>query len=340
MKKIGILLLAIFPFIAFCQKYEEAVMFYNLENLFDYQDDPQINDEEFLPESVRRWNANKFYTKVNQLSKVIIHAGGNKPPGIIGVCELENSQVLDELIYNSPLENFDYSYVHYESSDWRGIDVAILYKTNCFMPLFSEAIKLSFPDDTSKKSRDILYTKGVLFGVDTLHLFVNHWPSRYSGYMKTSGARNYAAQILKNRVDSILLSNDNSLIVIMGDMNDGPEDESLNEILDAKIVIEDDPNNLTLYNLVAASNPGEGTLKYQGKWQIFDHIIVNGQLLSEHSSLHVTDKEAIIFKPDYLLEDDKKFLGVKPYRTYIGFSYNKGFSDHLPVLIHIESNID
>jgi len=288
--------------------------------------------------SGRRWNSKKFYKKINQLAKVIIHAGGNSLPALIGVCEIENEKVLQELIYHSPLEHSNYKYLHYNSEDRRGIDVGLLYQPDLFLPLYSESISVLFPNDSIKRTRDILYAKGIFMQIDTLHVFVNHWPSRYSGYMQTSGYRNIVAKKLKFKIDSIFDKNDKSLIVVMGDLNDGPEDESLQDVLHALLSYDVNVFDSSLYNLTAISNPKGGTLKHQGKWQIFDHIIVNGVMLNHESNLFVSGK-AEIFKPEYLLEEDSKFLGMKPFRTYIGFNYNSGFSDHLPVLIRIEKRI-
>ncbi len=313
------------------------VAFYNVENLFDTHNDSLTKDEEYLPEGQRRWDNNKFYSKLNNIYKVLIGLGEWQPAAIVGLCEVENRHVLNKLIYNTPLKEIDYKIIHYESADRRGIDVALLYRTSLFEPDTSYTIKVNFASNPKSRTRDILYVKGVLGGVDTLHVLINHWPSRYGGYMASEFKRIDAAKTLKKVTDSISQTDSGARIIIIGDFNDGPLSESIQTIIKAQI----DTIHLRedgLYNLMTVSSGmgSKGTLKYQGNWEVFDQIIVSGSLLMERGRLQVTSDGARIYTSGYLLVDDEKYTGLKPYRTFNGMKYQGGFSDHLPVFIDLQ----
>jgi hypothetical protein len=314
------------------------VMFYNVENLFDIYDDSLTRDEEFTPEGERRWNNRRFYNKLNNIYKVIMAVGQWEPPSIIGLCEIENRLVLDKLIYETPLKNFGYRIIHHESPDRRGIDVALLYREEHFIPFHHEAVAVTFSNDTARKTRDILYVKGLVFDKEMIHLFVNHWPSRYGGYMVSKPSRKTAALKLRQKTDSLLNINPNLNIIIMGDFNDNPDDESLQDVLLAA-----NPGNSIsngeLFNLMKLfNNNNTGTLKYRESWDIFDQFIVSGTLLQPDAKILIRDFKAEIFAPDFLFEDDKAYFGKRPFRTYTGFKYSGGYSDHLPVYIDLMNN--
>ncbi len=203
------------------QKFRVA--FYNTENLFDIYNDSLTNDDEFTPEGFRHWDNYRFFNKLNNLYKVIVGIGEWNPPMIVGLCEVENEFVLKKLIYNTPLKNFDYNFIHFESPDHRGIDVAMLYRKSEFHPVTYQPFRIYFPDDTASSTRDILYVKGTIGDSDTLHVFVNHWPSRYGGYLVSKPKRAWVAEVLKSKTDSILGQNPSANILIMGDFNDSPE---------------------------------------------------------------------------------------------------------------------
>lgn len=327
------------PIYVFSQDSESArIMFYNVENLFDIKDDSLKNDNEFLPDSDRHWDNNKFYTKLNNIYKIIIGVGEWEPPAIVGLCEIENRYVLNKLVYDTPLNKFNYKIVHYESPDRRGIDVAMIYRPDFFTVDTSLAISINFPFDADSRTRDILYVRGRLNSLDTIHVFVNHWPSRYGGYLETQPKRNFVAGTLKLFTDSLLILNPKSSIIIMGDLNDDPTDESLVKYLGAKSdTLQKDVRKL--YNLMTIRDwtDPQGTLKYQGNWNIFDQIIVSGNLIWNDSKIIIGQEGAQVFVPDFLFEDDTKYLGKKPFRTYIGFRYNDGYSDHLPVFVDLIS---
>jgi predicted extracellular nuclease len=312
------------------------IMFYNCENFFDTYNDSLTSDEEFLPGGERHWTNNRFYKKLQNTFKVIMAVGGGETPAIVGLSEIENRFVLEKLVFDTPLKNFVYRIIHHESPDRRGIDVGLLYRKSCFTPLHDEAIRIPFADDTASRTRDILYAKGLLENGDTLHVFVNHWPSRYGGYMPTLGKRNFVAGVLKKRTDSLFLKNPEALIVIMGDFNDDPADESISRVLKAG-----DPVNKSAVNqlydlmLVKPEDWPFGTLKYRESWNTFDQLIVSEELLDDSSSVHLSGRGAHIFHDAFLLEPDDAFLGQRPFRTYNGFKYSGGFSDHLPVYIDL-----
>ncbi|MCF8365915.1 MAG: endonuclease [Bacteroidales bacterium] len=310
------------------------VMFYNVENLFDIYDDSLKRDEEFTPDGERHWTNRKFYDKINKVYKVIAAVGEWNPPALVGMCELENRFVLEKLIDETPLKKYDYRIVHHESPDRRGIDVGLIYRPTMFELFYHKAIPVVFADDTAYKTRDILYVKGLLGGKDMLHIFINHWPSRYGGYLSTVNRRNQAAEILKQKTDSLLMANPKTAIVIMGDFNDGPEDESFAKVIGATAP-DGDINLQGYYNLTLTKQESwnNGTLKYRENWDIFDQIVVSGSVLLPGPGIKATGNKATIFHAPFLLEDDNTFLDVKPFRTFTGFKYNGGYSDHLPVYI-------
>lgn len=308
------------------------VMFYNVENLFDIHDDNATNDEEFLPEGEKKWTQEKFYKKLNNIYRVILHCGEWNPPALVGLCEVENRLVLEKLVFDTPLEKFDYRVIHFDSPDRRGIDVALLYRSSSFQPDTAYPLTVRFPFDTAGRTRDILYVKGKVGNMEEVHIFVNHWPSRYGGYQATVEKRKQAARVLRGAVDSLLALNPEAAIIIMGDLNDGPLDESL------AVLVEPDADSAgihtgSLTNLTATYEYMDktGTLKYKENWDVFDQLIVSKSLMSGDLGLKVTPSGAIIFRPHYLLTDDEKYLGEKPFRTYAGYKYLGGFSDHLPV---------
>ncbi len=309
-------------------------MFYNVENLFDTIENPEANDEEFLPGEARNWNSYRYYQKKNRIYKTIMAAGGWRPPELIGLCEIENETVLEELLWNTPFSKFEYKYIHKNSPDHRGIDVALLYDPERFFPVSERFIRLKLPDEFSS-TREILYTKGHTKQNDTLHVFVNHWPSKYGGAVKSQPKRNIAAKTLKTVTDSILKKERRAKLIITGDFNDGPTSESIKAFLK----VDTPGDSIINQNLYSLSehwlNEAYGTYKYQGQWSVIDQFIVSGSLLKNGNELKTSVENAHIFTPDFLLEKDEKYIGKKPYRTYIGFRYNDGFSDHLPIILDL-----
>ncbi len=317
------------------------VLFYNVENLFDTQDDSLKNDEEFLPEGDRFWNNNKYYTKLNNIYKVIVAVGQWNPPAVIGLCEIENRKVLNDLVYNTPLNKYEYQIIHKESPDRRGIDVGLLYRKELFNPIAQEFISIHFPDKPENKTRDILYVKGVANQTDTLHVFINHWPSRWGGQLESEHRRIFVASVLKAKTDSIFKTKPESNIIITGDFNDYPDNKSIYSTLNASNDF-DTIDIQNLYNLSSSLSKSTniGTHKYQGEWGILDQFIVSGNLLNNQNKVFTTLDDINIFNADFLLEPDEGYFGYKPKRTFIGYKYNGGFSDHLPtyLILHFNKN--
>lgn len=309
------------------------IVTYNVENLFDVVDDPDKEDNEFLPLSVKRWDEAKYWRKQGNTAKAILAVGGVQPADIIGLCEIENKLVLQDLTQNSPLKNAGYLYIHQESADKRGVDVALLYRPETFQVVSWKAIPVRLPPD-GQATRDILYVKGVLLQTDTIHVFVNHWPSRIGGVPKTEPLRNHVAKLLKEKSDSISRKNKQALIFILGDFNDDPTNMSIANMLQAGYSADD--NMKSLINLCYPMyKRSEGSLVHRDKidmrWCMFDQIIVSASIFWTVSKFKLAEKEATVFKAPFLLETDADGEPAKPIRTYQGPIYKGGFSDHLPV---------
>lgn len=311
---------------AAAQETTFKAMFYNVENLFDYFDDSTKNDNEFLPQSDKYWTKQRFQTKLSRIAKVIVALGEMQPPDIVGMCEVENSYCLFQMCNNSILSPLDYKYIHYESPDKRGIDVALLYRPELFEPISSHPIRIHNTSEGSLYTRDILYVKAFSESLkDTIHVFVNHWPSRRGGKAQSENKRTTAASRLRTVVDSILTITPSSNILIMGDFNDEPHNKSIVDVLNVDINATDFTSQL--FWIKDRFNPG--THKYQGHWAMLDNFFV-----SRH--LKELDPKTQIAQFEFLLKDDPRYVGSKPFRTYQAVRYMDGYSDHLPILLTIE----
>lgn len=315
-----------------------AIAFYNVENLFHPEDDPEKADDSFTPEGLNRWNYSRYYKKIHNIAKTILAMNDSIPPIMIGLAEVENDKTLKQLCFYSPLSNLEYDYIHYESPDNRGIDVALIYRKNEIEIIESRAIGIVFPFESSSKNRDVLYVVSRFPSGDTLHLFINHWTSRFGGYAATIPKRNHYAAVLRQKTDSLFEINKKSSIIIMGDFNDYPNDESLNTVLGAAH-FNDQHKETKLINLMSSFSHFQniGTHKYEDFWGCLDQIIVSTSLFSEEHSLQIVDRKAEIVVKEFLLEDDYKYGGVKPFRTYIGPKYRGGYSDHLPIMVKMKT---
>ena len=317
------------------------VAFWNMENFFDPFVDSTKAYNAFTEEGMQHWTKSRFYKKRNNMYKAILAMSENRPIGILGMCEVENEYVLSALFEQTPLKKHNYRWVHYEGPDKRGIDPAIVYSLDYFLLVESAVFPYYDPEDTAYHSRDILYVKFIDKQNDTLHIFVNHWPSRYSGELETVGSRSCSAAILRSKVDSIVAAAPEGYypkVIIMGDLNDCPTDPSVYDVLQARHPSEVEDG--CLVNLFGKPEGlgFEGTLKHQADWQIFDQIIVAPSLMDDKEGLHYQEGSARIFHVDFMLEDDETYHGKKLFRTYIGPRYFGGFSDHLPVYIDLVQN--
>lgn len=308
-----------------------AAMFWNVENLFDTRHDSLKKDQDFLPQSTRNWNYTKFKKKISQIARTIAAAHGWDPPVLIGLCEVENEFTMNTLMRHHSLASLGYRYILTESDDPRGIDVALMYRRDRFKLLHWTSIQASTPE---KPTRDILYACGRLIHGDTLDVFVAHFPSRRGGARNSEKHRIKVARKIKNFTDSIFRIRQQANILIMGDFNDQPDNRSVKEILCA-VSPPPNPHPDSLYHMLAnkANRTHTGTYKFQGEWNLLDHLIVSGSMLDQQSDFYTSESHASIIKLPFLLTQDEKFGGEKPFRTYNGMRYQGGYSDHLPVLI-------
>jgi len=308
------------------------VIFYNVENLFDTEDDSLSDDMEFLPGGVMRWNKTRYSNKLSALSKVIIAAGGWNPPAVAGLCEIENKRVLGDLVYGTALSAYGYGLIHEESPDTRGIDVCMIYRRDIVSVIDH---RLWLPENTKAEefhSRGVLYTKCVVYN-DTLHFLLNHWPSRRGGVLAGEALREGMALRVRHAVDSIYSSSGgNAKIIILGDFNCTPSDP-----LVSLLTVTGITGGCSLVNLSDKKMTDTGgTYRYQGTWEMIDQIIVSDDLLNSRKGLKTSPDQFRIFSPDFLLRDDSKYPGRIPFSTYRGYSYQGGFSDHLPVLLDLQ----
>jgi endonuclease/exonuclease/phosphatase family metal-dependent hydrolase len=314
------------------------ISFYNVENLYDLDNDSLFRDDDFTPEGSYHWTYGKYVKKVNNIAKVLIAMGEGEPPDIAAMAEVENDRVFQRFCYHSPLRKFNYSYVHFDAPYLRGVETGLLYRKDRLRIVHQEPIAVIFPFESATKNRDILYVVAETLQGDSLHLFINHWTSRYGGYGATVPKRNYYAQVLRHRVDSLLMLNPAAKIIIMGDFNDYPTDESVCKTLAACDIAKTDTASLynLMYRFLKMNNIG--THKHEDFWGCLDQIIVSPALLdSTVSGMHIENGEAHIFKEDFMVEPDEKYGGYKVFRTFLGPRYIGGYGDHLPVYIKLKT---
>ena len=315
-------------------KSKLQVAFYNVENLFDITDDPLTEDDEFTPYSAKEWNEERYRDKLDRLAKVLGGIGKGAPPTLIGLSEVENMQVLNDLIQLSPIPD-RYKAVHYDSPDIRGIDVGFLYDSELFTLIDHRKYGISFDFDPTVTTRDILYVKGGIKG-DTIHLFVNHWSSRRGGVQASEPKRLEAAKVLRIAVDSVFMGDKDAKVIIMGDFNDEPNNKSVLETLKAR------PDTALRYlkpfdlcNLMyTLKMQTYGTYNYRGNWNMLDQIIVSGSLIHSKKGVRISETTARIFQQPWMMYEDRKY-GTRPSQTYGGPNYYGGYSDHLPVYLNL-----
>jgi endonuclease/exonuclease/phosphatase family metal-dependent hydrolase len=309
-----------------------AVGFYNVENLFDIIDDPITADEEFTPTGRLQWTQERYAAKLTSLSKVIQGMG---LPSLMGLAEVENAKVAQDLAATPQLSPAEYDLVHYESPDGRGIDVALLYNKEVFNVVHSSYIRIQFPaalilTQFDSTTRDVLHAELLFNKKDTLHVLVTHLPSRVGGEKETEPRRIFVAQQIRKRVDDLFRSNPLARILIMGDFNDETDNTSIASVLKA-IPLNNPMQPSTLYNFFSTlDDEGKGTYNFRGNWNMLDQIIVSSSLLDRKNRLHFTTPQ--IFQQDWMMYEDKN-NGKTPNRTYGGERYFGGVSDHLPVII-------
>jgi endonuclease/exonuclease/phosphatase family metal-dependent hydrolase len=299
------------------------VMSYNVENLFDTSDNEETDDDEFLPSSLRRWTFSRYNHKLKQIARIICAAGEWDTPALVGLCEAENDTVLSRLLRSTPLRQQPYRYLITQGSDKRGINVALLYRRDQFRYIDHRSIQVKFKSAAIRPTRDILHAWGEILSGDTLDVIVCHFPSKYGGEKESEAQRLDAAGILVALSDSLSLIRRHPLQIIMGDFNDEPDSRCMRRVAGD-----------SLLNLFAPGNPasGRGSQKYQGEWSQLDQIIIRRRMAESDSPVQFVPGSARTFSPSFLLIDDKTWRGKRPRRTYHGFKYEGGYSDHLPVI--------
>lgn len=317
------------------KRYEVyGVGFYNLENLFDTIHDYGKNDYEYLPDGTNKWGTLKYTNKLKNMATVLNEMATDVIPvgmAAVGVSEVENSRVLEDLVNHEILAPRGWDFVHIEGPDKRGVDCALLYNPQLFKPVNSKLAPYTTEDnDTTYKTRGFLIVSGEMGG-ELVHIIVNHWPSRYA----SSPARERAGVLVRDLKDSLLAEMPESRVIIMGDMNDDPDDKSLKSCLGAVRDKDDIENATDLYNpwWDILRRRGHGTLKYRGKWNLFDQVILSGNLVNnDRSTLELYKTE--IFSRNYLFQQEGRYKG-NTLRTHAGGVWLNGYSDHLPVIVYL-----
>ena len=289
----------------------------NCENLFDYHHDEGKDDTEYLPEATRHWTKKRYWQKLNNIAHELLSCSDDRIPDMIALCEVENDSVLHDLTSRSLLRNAGYEYLMTNSPDLRGIDVALLYSPYTFAPIRSYSIRVT-PVEQMRPTRDILYACGQTVSGDTLHVFVVHFPSRFGGEKYSRPFRQAAADLLCQSVDSIQAVTSEPKILIAGDFNDGDESLVIKQIEQHDI--------LNLTKEASAPKDVQGTYRYKGQWESIDHILGSPSISNKVCA-------AFIHAPQFLLEEEKRYGGYRPRRTYNGPRYQPGYSDHLPLVV-------
>ena len=316
-----------------------CVGFYNFENLFDTQDDPENwGDDEFLPAGSKNWNEEKYREKLSNLAGVVNELGAgltSDGPAILGVAEVENRKVLEDFAGHPGIRHRDYQIIHYESPDHRGIDVGLLYQPKYFKPLSSRPISMKEGPSNhgdSLLTRDILYVSGILDG-DTIHVLVNHWPSRSGGESATTHLREYAAGLNRETIESIKKIDKSPKIIIMGDLNDDPSSPSLKNVLTARKDKRKTPKG-GLYNpMYRLYQKGIGSNAWRDAWNLFDQLVVSQTLIDKKTPGYRFYQAHVHNKP-YLTQKSGQYQGY-PFRTFAGDNYLAGYSDHFPVYLYL-----
>jgi endonuclease/exonuclease/phosphatase family metal-dependent hydrolase len=312
-----------------------CVGFYNLENLFDYWDDTLIWDEEYMPDGAKAWDSTKYAHKLENMSRVVSEIGTKYTPdgmAVLGVSEIENRGVLEDLVAMPKLKDRNYKIVHFDSPDRRGVDVALLYQEKYFKLKNATKYPLSFTDDQgeTRHTRDQLVVTGDMDGEDVTFI-VCHWPSRWGGQKASEPKRVAAADLGRRIIDSLLTDNPNAKVILMGDFNDDPVDASMLDHIKAKGK-KAKLKKGELYNTMWDHfKKGNGTLAYRDAWNLFDQVVISQAFLSEHDANYIFH-EAVVFKRDYMIQKEGRYAGY-PLRTHAGGKWMDGYSDHFPAYI-------
>ncbi|MDD3061406.1 MAG: endonuclease [Massilibacteroides sp.] len=322
-KTLSFISLFLISFIPVQAQSRFRVMSYNVENLFDTQPSLERDDSEFQPKGKRHWTESRYYHKLQQIAKVISAVGEWDTPALVGLCEVENDSVMCHLLRRTSLRKQEYRYCITTGQDQRGINTALLYQRDKFRYLIHKEYPIPFTNPR-KKSRNILYVSGRIITQDTLDVFVCHFPSRYGGEKETEQSRMEAAVYLRGLCDSLYKTRAHCLLLIMGDFNEVPQNELFTHWFTPPPSSDSTKTGLTFLNLFAKA---KGSHKYHDTWSQLDQIIINTELYP-----FLQTETPVVFSPSFLLTNDKTWRGKRPLRTYHGYKYEKGFSDHLPII--------
>ena len=312
-----------------------AVGFYNVENLFDTLDTPGVRDTEFSPTGSKLYDGERYRHKLDQLASVIGQLGTETTPdglAVLGVAEIENRSVLEDLVAHEKLADRRYGIVHFDSPDKRGIDVGLLYNPKYFLVDYAENIPIEYyeEDGDTLFTRDILWVKGQLEG-EEIHFFVNHWPSRRGGEKRSQPKRNFAALTVKKRIDLLKADNPDVKVVVMGDLNDNPTSPSVKKILRARRSPEEVRRD-DMYNpMWALYQKGIGSNAWRDTWSLFDQMLVSPGLVGKRTEGYRFYKPRV-YNERHMAQATGQFRGY-PFRSFVGDTYQGGFSDHFPVYI-------
>lgn len=331
-KNLIVFILLIFVF-ASCSSNKKVkapytIVSYNAENLFDTIDDPNKFDEEFTPEATKNWNTERYNKKLSDLARVISVIDSVKLPVLVGLVEIENDVVLNDLIAQPKLKNAGYKIVWEDGPDFRSIDCALLYNPSVFVFEAYESIPVLSENEPDFTTRDILYVKGAING-EIFHVFVNHWPSRRGGAEISEPKRVLAANVLRKKVEEIQSADPMANIIIMGDMNDEPGDISLSDVLMANSNASAVSDQQLVNLMYDEYENQEGSYSYQGDWDMIDNMIVSGALINKTKGLKTTLTDGKIFHQPFM-EFVSNNGDMSPNRTY-GRQYYGGTSDHFPI---------
>lgn len=312
-----------------------SVGFYNLENLFDTIPSPGVNDIEFTPQGSKKWDGQKYWKKIDNMSYAISKLARDycpEGPAVLGVSEIENRSVLEDIVKSKNLSSIGYRIVHYDSPEARGVDVALLYNPKLFTLTSSKPYRFTLPGRPDFKSRDQLLVNGLLAG-EPVHFIVCHWPSRRNGEKSSRKLRVAAAKLSMTIIDSLFKAEPKAKIVLMGDLNDDPFNESVRVVIGAKKNQEDVESQGFFNTMWRLFDKGIGSLGYRGEWDLFDQIIISHEFLgTDRSDLKYWKSE--VFNKNFLIQQEGQYKGY-PWRTFSGDTFINGYSDHFPTLIYL-----